>query len=274
MTIVILDRDTGPLSPYPDWLRDSGQDVVLATPHSPAARGYTEVWSVADYTASARIDLRVLELAGRTAVTGIVATHPADLVRAGGLRDQLGIGGQGRDAALLAADPVAANEVLRRAGVPVVDRAAVTQASDLYWLARRWGYPLRVRARREPGWPTMATVRDAAEVRAFTDRGVFPDPLYVPGLMAEPAYSGVRHVVTGTGPPDAPLALVSIVDDALSALGVGEKRSCRAEVIQTDAGEWLVDTVGCPTRDDGERARRASVRIQAGLEPDSGWGQS
>jgi hypothetical protein len=269
MTIVILDRDTGPLSPYPDWLRDSGQDVVLATPHAPAARGYTEVWSVADYTASARIDLRVLELAGRTAVTGIVATHPADLVRAGGLRDRLGIGGQGRDAALLAADPVAATEVLRGAGIPVVDRAAVTQASDLYWLARRWGYPLRVRARREPGWPTVATVRDAAEVRAFTDRGLFPDPLFVPGLMAEPVYSGVRHVVTGT----APHALLSIVDDALSALGVGEKRSCRAEVIHTDAGEWLVDTVGYPTRDDDERARRASVRIQAGLDPDSGWGR-
>lgn len=273
MTIVILDRDTGPLPPYPDWLRDSGQDVVLATPHAPAARGYTEVWSVADYAVSARVDLRVLELAGRIAVTAIVATHPADLVRAGGLRDQLGIGGQGRDAALLAADPVAANEVLRDAGVPVVDRAAVTQASDLYWLARRWDYPLRVRARREPGWPTVATVRDVAEVRAFTDRRPSPDRICVPSLMAEPVYSGVRHLVIGTGPTVVPPALLSVVDVSLSALGTGEKRSYRAEVIQTDAGEWLVDTIGCPTRDDDERARRASVRIQAGLEPDSGGGQ-
>jgi hypothetical protein len=254
VTIVVLDRTSGPLPPYPDWLRDSGRDVVLATPHPrPDSHGYADVWTVPDYAASAMVDLRVLGLAG---VSAVVATHPADLVRAAGLRGHLGLPGPDRAVAEAVADPVVTHDLLRRAGVPVVDRGAVTQPSDLYWFAHRWGHPLRVRARRETGWPTVAVLHGDADVRELTEGGLVPDALSVPGLMAEPDLPGARHAVHGTDAPHPELA--SIVAAALSALGLAETTWCRTEVVHA-GGEWLVDTVGCADP-------RRLVRHQAGLE--------
>jgi biotin carboxylase len=249
VTIVVLDRTTGPLPPYADWLR--GGDIVLATPRPrPDTRGYADVWTVPDYATSAAVDLRVLALAG---VTAVVATHPADLVRAAGLRGRLGLPGQDRATAEAVADPVVTHDVLRRAGVPVVDRGAVTQPSDLYWFAHRWGYPLRVRARKETGWPTLAVLRADADVRELTEGGLVPDALSVPALMAEPDLPGARHVVTGAAPP----AAASVVAAALAALRLEDAGWCRTEVVHT-GGEWLVDTVGADPR--------ALVRAQAGPE--------
>ncbi|MGJ3561618.1 hypothetical protein ACR6C2_38570 [Streptomyces sp. INA 01156] len=169
MTAVVLHRSgTGTLPPCPEWLAGLGRDPVLVTdvpaPVSRRPAGYSEVRHVGRY-ASADAETTVLDLARHRTVTAVLALHPADQVRAGALRDALGLPGQTRDEALVLVDAVAAHALLGRPGVPVTERADVRRILDLYRAAHIWGYPLAVRRRRTPGgrsWPCSATRRGCA----------------------------------------------------------------------------------------------------------------
>lgn len=248
MTVVILDRFPGRLPPYAEWLHDADADLVLVTERDVTEPGgYAEVLRVPGFAGAAG-ELAVLDLASRRRISAIVATAGPDLVRAGALRDLLGVPGQSRDQALPFTDPVAMRELLSRNRVLTLPCGAVFRASDLYWYAHRWGYPLRVRSRRPPAWPTVTVLRDEADLRAYTDGGLVPD------LLAEPALGQESRVLT-----DA--MLLSTLD---GVLGVTEPRVVLGSRV---AGQLLVDTVACDvdpaTADAG--THRAAVRTQAGL---------
>jgi hypothetical protein len=254
MTVVILDRFPGPLPPYPEWLHEAEADLVLVTERDlPDHTGYAEVLSVPGFAGPAG-ELAVLDLASRREITAVVATAGADLVRAGALRDLLGVPGQSRAAALTFADPVAMRELLSHNRVLTVPCGPVDRVSDLYWYAHRWGYPLRVRTRRPPAWPTVTVLRDEADLRAYTDGGLVPDLQSTPDLLAEPALGQESRLLTDP-------ALLSTLDQVL---GVTQPRVVHGLRL---AGQWLVDTVACdvdPTSTD-PGSHRAAVRAQAGL---------
>jgi hypothetical protein len=238
VTIVVLDPDGTP--PYPDWL--PGADLVLVTGRPVDGEGYREVRYVPDYASSATVERTVIELAGT--VTALVATATTDLVRAGALRDHLGIAGQGRDDATVFADPVVQRRLLTEAGVPAIPAGPVLRVADLYWYRDRWGGPLRIRRRKEPGWPTAAVLRDDADLRAFTANGLAPSLISVPSLMAEPLLDGER----------------ATVDDPPAGLPCVPGQPYRVELLRTGSG-WLVDTVALDT----EAGHRETVLAQAGL---------
>jgi hypothetical protein len=240
VTIVILDPDGR--APYPDWL--PGADLVLVTgsPVEAVRSGYREVRYVPGYASSATVERTVIELAGT--ITALVATATTDLVRAGALRDHLGIAGQGRDDATVFADPVVQRRLLTEAGVPAIPAGPVLRVADLYWYRDRWGSPLRIRRRKEPGWPTAAILRDEADVRAFTASGLAPSLITVPSLMAEPLLDGER----------------STVDDPPTALPCVPGQPYKVELLRTGTG-LLVDTVAM----DIEAGHRSTVLAQAGL---------
>lgn len=253
MTVVIMDRFPGPLPPYAEWLRDTAADLVLVTERTDVSdAGYAQVRSVPGFAGAAG-ELAVLEVARERGADAIVATAGADLVRAGALRDLLGIPGQGRAEALAFADPVAMRELLAAHGLPTVECGPVCRVSDLYWYAHRWGYPVRVRERRAP-WPTVAVLRSEADLRAYTDGGLVPDLQSIPNLVVEP----VRG--TRTRPPGT---LVSTVERILRAT-----TPLTVHAVCTTTGNWLVDTVSCavdPEHTD-VAAHRAIVRAQAAPE--------
>jgi hypothetical protein len=248
MTIIILDRGPGAAPPYADWLADAADDLVLITTRRAdevGRAGYAQVRCVPD---DATAELSVLACARTTRISALVAT--ADLVRAGALRDHLGIPGQGRAAATVFADPVATRGHLAAAGLPTIPVGAVLRVSDLYWHRHQWGGgPLRVRRRKEPGWPTAAILWDDADLRAFTANGLAPSLISVPSLFVEPFIDGDRHADT---PP--------ITNRTLAALPTTPGHPYRVEVLNTSSGEWLVDTVS-------SLATAAAVRAQAGLLP-------
>jgi hypothetical protein len=246
MTVVILDRFPGPLPPYADWLGDTGADLVLVTGRTDfvSTEGYAAVRMVPGFAGAAG-ELSVLALAETTQLAAIVATAGEDLVRAGALRDLLGLPGQSRADALLFADPVAMRERLARHDVPAVPCGPVHRVSDLYWYAHRWGYPVRVRERRPP-WPTTVVLWDEADLRAYTDGGLVSDLQSIPDLFAEPMLGTARPR------PD----LLSVVDGVVAGAH---------EVSGMDTG--LVDTVACHV--DPAAApdvHRAVARAQAGLD--------
>lgn len=235
MTIVILDRFPGPLPPYAEWLHDAGADLVLVTERADVD-GYAAVLPEA---------AAVLDLAKTRQINAIVATAGADLVRAGALRDRLGVPGQGRESARVFTDPLAMRGLLARHGVPTVPCGPVRRVSDL----RRWGFPVRVRERRPPSWPTVAVLRDEAELRAYAAGGLARD------LMVEPVLDVSRRLA---GPEHA--TLLSTMDFVLTYPRI-------VHGLRSATGEWLVDTVACdvdPATASAE-THRAAVRAQAGL---------
>lgn len=239
MTIVILDSFPGPQPPYAEWLHDAAADLVLVTTRADVDRtAYTHV--LPDTEA-------VLDLAKTRQINAIVATAGADLVRAGALRDRLGVLGQGKDMARVFTDPLAMRELLRRHGVWTVPCGPVRRVSDL----RHWGFPARVRDRRSPAWPTVAVLRDENDLRAFAATGLARD------LMVEPVLDVSRRLA---GPEHA--GLLSVLD---TLVGVPCPRIVHG--LRSATGELLVDTVACdidPATASAD-AHRAAVRTQAGL---------
>ncbi|MDF5753552.1 hypothetical protein [Spongiactinospora sp. TRM90649] len=252
MSIVILDRPGRPLLPYPQWL-DAAPLLLTGRPRPAVNRtGYGGLRFLTGLGFTAETETAVRDLAARGQVTAIVAVDPADQVRAGGLRDLLGLPGQPKDAALPLSDPVAARALLRRAGIPVVRRAGVRRVCDLYWYAHRWGYPLLVRRRRAPDRPVVAELRDEKELRAFATGRLPVDAALVPDLTVESPVRGVRH--RGPG--------IAVTDAALALLPDTPGHPCAVEAVRAVAGDWLIDTIHYDPRG---ASTRAAVRAQAAL---------
>ncbi|HET9140735.1 hypothetical protein [Actinophytocola sp.] len=264
MTIVILDRLPGGPQRYQDWLDDSGADLVLLTAQEATgvdARGYASVRPLPDYATSFEVERAVLALAKRTRITHLVAVAAADLVRAGALRDHLGLPGQCRRDALPFADPLATREVLRRAGVPTVPGGPVSRVSDLYWYAHQWGYPVRIRQRNEPGWPTVAELTNEADVRYYTRGGVAERIELTPSLLAEPLLPDAERVGVRAGVAADP-EQSAVAAAAIGALPALPGHPYLVALVRRDGG-WVVDSVSCDRLRPDEH--RAAVRAQAGL---------
>lgn len=137
MTILVLDGPGGPLAPYVEWLSDADRDVVLFTGRSLVemarcdTRGYASVHCFEDYETAALVELAAVRLAESAAISVIVAPGAGDAIRAGALRDLLGVAGQGRDDAIASCDLVALRLRLERAGVPALAAGAVQRVADL-----------------------------------------------------------------------------------------------------------------------------------------------
>ncbi|WP_420311174.1 hypothetical protein ACOB87_20690 [Streptomyces sp. YS-B37] len=220
MTVVVLhQRSLGDL-PYGEWL---GGDAIVVDSSTTAAD-----------SASATAELAVLSLASNTHVTALVALHPDDQIRAGALRDRLGLPGQTRDEAVVGADAIRAADLLGAAGVPVVPRAPAATIPDLYRAAHTWGYPLVVRRRRGPERAVVAGLADETALRAFARGGLAEgDTAATAGLTVEPATTGPRH--RGPGNP--------ATDAALAALPAMPGHPFEVEAVQDALGTWRVDTV-------------------------------
>lgn len=265
MTIVIMDRLPGGPPPYQDWLAGSGTSLVLLTAQEPSSvdgRGYASVRSILDYATSFEVERAVLALAKQTEITGLVAVAAADLVRAAALRDYLGLPGQRRSDALVFADPLATREHLDRAGVPTVPGGPVSRVSDLYWYAHLWDYPVRIRQRNEPGWPTAAELGSEADIRYYTRSGVCERIELNPSLMAEPCLGEAQRAWIRPGSTDADPEQLSIVDAAVHALPVLPGHPYLVALVQRDGG-WLVDSIMCDRLSPTEH--RDAVRAQVGL---------
>ncbi|WP_328681930.1 hypothetical protein [Streptomyces sp. NBC_00343] len=219
MTVVVLHRRSLGDPPYGEWL---GGDAIVVDSSSTAAD-----------SASATAELAVLSLASNTHITALVALHPDDQIRAGSLRDHLGLAGQTRDEAVVGADAIRAAELLGAAGVPVVRRAPAATIPDLYRAAHAWGYPLRVRRRRGPERAVVADLGDETALRAFARGGLAEgDTAATAGLTVEPATSGPRHHGPGNPATDAAHAVLPAV--------AGHPLEVAA--VRDEFGTWRVDS--------------------------------
>lgn len=274
MTLLVLDRGQGQLPPYVDWLEEPG-DAVLFTGRSPAEiegrqlSGYAEVRCFPQYASSGQVELAAVRLARGTPIRAIVAVAPEDGIRAGALRDHLGVEGQGRQDAIAQRDLVALRARLHDVGIPALRCGAVQRVCDLYWYGHRWGYPLRVRHRRRPGWPPAAQLHNEADVAAFTRGGLTSRLEAVPSLLVEPA-DGVRQRIALSCPAEGPSRMPPASPPIAQVLA----GAALAQLTRPGESTWRVEFVRCGTehdwrvdaleRESGDEA--ALARAQAGLQ--------
>lgn len=277
MTILILDHPGSPLPPYARWLADCGEDLVLFTGRAPSEiagtehDGYAEVRCFPDYTTSADVERGALELAGRAAVSSIVAVAYQDMIRSAALRDHLRLPGQRRDDALVCADLMMMRERLSEEAVSAIPAGPVRRAVDLYWYANRWGYPIRVRQRRVPRWPVTHIASDETELAALIP-GLFKAGFdAAPSLMLEPHVPGTRVRAVVTGSAQAPRVsltehaepLLELLTRAMLALPWAVDASRVISAVRGQAGDWLIDSISADVGD--EETCRQVVRSQAGV---------
>jgi len=273
MTLLILDRGQDRLPPYLEWLQEP-RDTVLFTGRSPGeiedsqVRGYAEVRCFARYATSGQLEVAAVRLARDATIRAIVAVAPEDAIRAGALREHLGVGGQRRQDAIAQQDLVAQRARLRDAGIPTLRCGPLNRVCDLYWYAHHWGYPLRVRHRRRPGWPLAARLDGEANVAAFTRGGLTGRLEAVPSLLIEPAYDSRERITLSfpaegpwQTPPESPAAARSLAGAALAQLTPGES-DWRVRLVRRDSGhDWCVDALERAPGGDATLAR-----AQAGLD--------
>jgi hypothetical protein len=274
MTLLILDPGHGPLPPYLDWLGDPA-DAVLFTARSRAelARSdidkYAEVRCFERYGTSSDVELAAIRLAHASPIRAIVALAPEDTIRAGALRDHLGVRGEGRRAAILERDLLALRAWLGAAGLPTLDVGAVQRVSDLYWCGHRWGYPLRVRHRRRPAWPTVVELHDEADVVAFTRGGLTSRLEAMPSLLVEPAGGDRRDRIVVL----CPAARSGLTPGASRGAAASLAHAALARMTRPDEAAWRVELVCCGSERDWRvdgivrdgRDQAALARAQAGL---------
>lgn len=273
MTLLILDRGQDRLPPYLEWLQEP-RGAVLFTGRSPGeiedsqVRSYAEVRCFPRYASSGQVELAAVRLARNATIRAIVAIAPEDAIRASALRDHLGVDGQRRQDAIAQQDLIAQRSRLRDAGIPTLRCGAVQRVCDLYWYGHHWGYPLRVRHRRRPGWPPAVRLDGDADVAAFTRGGLTGRLEAAPSLLIEPAYDS-RERITLSGPAEgpwrtpsaSPAVARSLAGAALARLARPGEGSWRVRLVRCGIGhDWRIDAL---ERAPGGEA--ALARAQAGL---------
>jgi hypothetical protein len=282
MTLLVLDRGQGQLPPYLEWLEEPS-DAVLFTGRSPdeiegcQVRGYAEVRCFPRYASSGQVELAAVRLARDTPIRAIVAVAPEDAIRAGALRDHLGVDGQRRQDAIAQQDLVALRARLHEAGIPALRCGAVQRVCDLYWYGHHWGYPLRVRHRRRPGWPPAARLDGDADVAAFTGGGLTGRLETVPSLLIEPADDSRERITLSCpagGPSPMPSASPpvarSLAVAALARLTRPGEGAWRVELVRSGTGhDWRVDAAGRALGSEATLARAQARLGRREQEPDA-----
>ena len=203
MTILVIGRSALSFSPFHRWFADADDDLVLLTTASrldvapderdAVLRRYTEVRLYEDLD-DGEVDADLLALGERYDVRGVVALSEYDLIRAGALRDHLGVAGPSLASALAFRDKVRMRDLL--AGVaPAPAYAPLVRALDLVEFVEAHRYPVVVKPRRGAGAVGVQIVRDRDDALEVLAHRWSPRVEEVPDLMVEAFVPGpLLHV--------------------------------------------------------------------------------
>ncbi|MEU4931394.1 hypothetical protein AB0G54_33630 [Streptomyces yokosukanensis] len=297
MSVLVLHRfPLGPF-PYDRWLADHDGGVVMIAARDRIEQGgeavpegflgYRHLEMLDSFDDDDLVTRRALDLALEHGVTHVVAHHEADLLRAGLLREKLGLPGPRRDDALPFRDKVLMKHRAVGAGIEVAPHTVPATAADVRAFAEIHGLPLVFKARDGFGSVGLRVVHTREQLAEHVGRE-FPDgaaprddvllEAYVPGRMChvDGLVAGGRTVLscpsqyqyelasfrTDRGarvdlmldPADPVSArVVELTDTLLRALGAPADTAFHAEVFHTPDDRLVLCEIAC--RPAGGRVR-------------------
>ncbi|MDM5248467.1 hypothetical protein [Lysinibacillus sp. G4S2] len=134
MAVLILNKAPYYMYPYEKWLREGEQLLLLndeGTVQGYKDGNYAEIYSFSNYEKNGCIELTALELYEKYQFHSIVAAGEYDLLRAGKLRDLLGIQGQTWESALAYRDKVTMKNIASEHGIPVPEYKRIHTSFEL-----------------------------------------------------------------------------------------------------------------------------------------------
>lgn len=208
MSILILNR--GPLArrPYPEWLHDHPDPLVLLASEAslkkagdtlpePGGR-YVHTESVAGYEEGTPLFERALELNETYGFRHVVASQERDLELAGRLRDRLGLPGQSEHSARAFRDKLVMKQHAVAGGVPVAPHRPVDSPAQLREFAAEQGLPVVVKPRDSAGSVGVRVLRDTAAMEALiADPEAWRISAGGVGMLAEGFVEGTMYHVDG-----------------------------------------------------------------------------
>ena len=208
MTVLILNRGPLSLRPYPEWLHDYPDGLLLlASEASLRAEGvslpaagehYLHTESVPGYEQGAELWERAVRLHEQFGYQHLIACQERDLVIAGALRDHLGLAGQSEASARAFRDKLEMKRQAAAGGIPVAAHAPIGTPDELRDFAARHGFPLVVKPRDSSGSRGQQTLRSEAELAAFlADQAAWQAAQGDIGMLAEEFVEGAMYHVDG-----------------------------------------------------------------------------
>ncbi|ROQ24570.1 ATP-grasp domain-containing protein [Streptomyces sp. PanSC19] len=170
MILVLLSPRNAGL-PFAEWLREkSGRLLAVTAEGVDPGPGFAEVERVPDYTDDAAVLDAARRMAGRHAVTRVLALAEVDVERAAALRAELGLPGQLPESARAYRDKVLMKELAAEGGVAVPPFAAVASAADVEAFMAAHPGPVVVKPRGGSGSTGVAVLHDPAQIPELADR--------------------------------------------------------------------------------------------------------
>ncbi|MFJ5832320.1 acetyl-CoA carboxylase biotin carboxylase subunit family protein [Streptomyces sp. NPDC093089] len=170
MILVLLSPRNAGL-PFAEWLREeSGRLLAVTAEGVDPGPGFAEVERVPDYTDDDAVLDAARRMAGRHAVTRVLALAEVDVERAAALRAGLGLPGQLPDSARAYRDKVLMKELAAEGGLAVPPFAAVASAADVEAFMAAHPGPVVVKPRGGSGSTGVVVLHDPARVPELADR--------------------------------------------------------------------------------------------------------
>ncbi|WP_152627393.1 hypothetical protein [Streptacidiphilus melanogenes] len=167
-SILVLNRPPLIHMPYGEWL---GPDIDIRMITGPGALGGRPapegVVVIEDYDSSGLVEQAAVEMYRERPYDLIIALSEYDLMRAGRLREVLGLPGQDYAGALAFRDKVVMKDHWRDAGVPATAYAPLRTAADLAGFVGEHGFPVVVKPRLGTGSRAVAVLRDEDDVHRW-----------------------------------------------------------------------------------------------------------
>jgi biotin carboxylase len=147
MSILILNSSRNTDVPYEEWLAESGEELLLlcSSRQERVSDRYQAVRKFENYETNACVEAAALELFDKHRYRVVIAKAEADLLRAGRLRDVVGVAGQGWESARAYRDKTVMKTYTQKAGVPTPIFQRIETAFDLLSFVKRHGYPVFVK---------------------------------------------------------------------------------------------------------------------------------
>jgi ATP-grasp domain len=176
MSILILNHASAFLYRYDEWLSHLDEELVLLTSSQKAkefeGKGFKEVFYFENYESNGNVELKAIELFQRYKFNSIVAVGEYDLLRAGKLRDLLGIKGQTWKSANAFRDKVVMKEILKAQRIKVPEFKKISDAFDVIEFVQEHGYPVVIKPIDGAGSENTSVIRNEEELKQWLSHGI------------------------------------------------------------------------------------------------------
>ncbi|SFJ32946.1 ATP-grasp domain-containing protein [Thermoflavimicrobium dichotomicum] len=193
MKILILNNSPHENNPYEEWLSDISDELIILTSdqYEKDFDHYLYKESFPHYETNSLVELRAIELYEKYQYEQVIALNEWDVLRAGQLRERLGLKGQRYESAVVFRNKEIMKKYARKSGVFIPKYKVINHAFDVLDFLDEAGYPIVVKPIAGAGSRNTVKIDNHDDLERFLN-----ESLYFP-LLAEEFIDGDMYHIDG-----------------------------------------------------------------------------